>query len=440
MEERDRQTIIKNLVQLVESTELNNVLSKLVENGVFSPRMAERYRLNKEPSVLKRDMYLDVTRRGPTAFNKLCNVLVETGHQDLARVLKPDIDDWHHLPAQNSKNPVEQVIPPKHGTIPHIIPNYLVETEKEIKNKIRELALEHPQSFLNMSTTPLKVNVKQATTVINRTNHNHIPVYTMLSHPKGYALIINNIQFLENIEPERRGAEIDERNLKDLLEGLGYDVSIYNDLCYKEMERKIEEFTKLEGHKSVDSCVVAVMSHGRAGPLANSTSIICYDGGLRDVEWVISKFDNASCPNLQGKPKIFFFQTCRGNCTDIGVPSPPLPKEIRTYTDGRVQNTIRKVSDMLIAFSTIPGYASHRDKYLGTWYIQTICQVFMEHAWNTDIEDMLKIVDQRISALMSDRSSVQTTSYENRGFCKKLYFNPGLYDDDNSHGGIDLQN
>ena len=30
--------------------------------------------------------------------------------------------------------------------------------------------------------------------------------------------------------------------------------------------------------------------------------------------------------------------------------------------------------------------------YLGTWYIQAVCEVFMEHACDTDVEDMLKMV------------------------------------------------
>jgi hypothetical protein len=50
------------------------------------------------------------------------------------------------------------------------------------------------------------------------------------------------------------------------------------------------------------------------------------------------------------------------------------------------------MSDMLIGYSTLPGFASNRDIYLGTWYIQAICEVFMEHACDTDVEDMLKMV------------------------------------------------
>jgi hypothetical protein len=50
------------------------------------------------------------------------------------------------------------------------------------------------------------------------------------------------------------------------------------------------------------------------------------------------------------------------------------------------------MSDILIGYSTLPGFKSNRDVYLGTWYIQAICEVFMEHACDTDVEDMLKMV------------------------------------------------
>lgn len=36
-------------------------------------------------------------------------------------------------------------------------------------------------------------------------------------------------------------------------------------------------------------------------------------------------------------------------------------------------------------------------------------------------------VDQKLATLMSEDGSLQTSSYENRGF-RKLYFNPGLFD------------
>jgi hypothetical protein len=60
--------------------------------------------------------------------------------------------------------------------------------------------------------------------------------------------------------------------------------------------------------------------------------------------------------------------------------------------DGSSSVVLRSMSDILIGYSTLPGFKSHRDVYLGTWYIQAVCEVFMEHACDTDVEDMLKMV------------------------------------------------
>lgn len=64
----------------------------------------------------------------------------------------------------------------------------------------------------------------------------------------------------------------------------------------------------------------------------------------------------------------------------------------RIQHDGSTSIVHRRMSDILTGYSTLPGFSSNRDIYLGTWYIQAICEIFMEHACDTDIEDMLKMV------------------------------------------------
>lgn len=49
------------------------------------------------------------------------------------------------------------------------------------------------------------------------------------SDRKRLAMIINNVEFTVR-EYNRNGAEMDEENMKTLLEALGYDVIILNDL------------------------------------------------------------------------------------------------------------------------------------------------------------------------------------------------------------------
>ena len=51
----------------------------------------------------------------------------------------------------------------------------------------------------------------------------------MSSSPRGYFFMINNIQFVNNIEDERIGSEVDERNLEELFTQFGYIVVKYRD-------------------------------------------------------------------------------------------------------------------------------------------------------------------------------------------------------------------
>jgi len=79
----------------------------------------------------------------------------------------------------------------------------------------------------------------------------------------------------------------------------------------QDMKRKIREFAQRSEHSRYDSCVVAIMSHGRAeGSKLNST-IISADGQLLEIDWVLEQFNNENARSLVAKPKIFFFQTCR---------------------------------------------------------------------------------------------------------------------------------
>jgi hypothetical protein len=53
--------------------------------------------------------------------------------------------------------------------------------------------------------------------------------YRMRSSPRGYFFMINNVQFMDNIEKVRIGAEVDERNLEELFKQFGYIVEKHRD-------------------------------------------------------------------------------------------------------------------------------------------------------------------------------------------------------------------
>jgi transposase len=83
------------------------------------------------------------------------------------------------------------------------------------------------------------------------------------------------------------------------------------DVFLQDMKRKIKQFAQRKEHSHYDSCVVAIMSHGRMGYSKQDSTIVAADGHQLAIDWVLEQFTNEKAPSLRARPKIFFFQTCR---------------------------------------------------------------------------------------------------------------------------------
>jgi len=254
---------------------------------------------------------------------------------------------------------------------------------------------------------PLEVKVKLCDALIER------PVteaYPMTSTPRGGALIMNNIKFDEERTglKTRHGAQNDTIYLRNLLQQLGYSpVEIHEDITdHDEFEMIITLFKKKMKKDPPASVVVAIMSHGEGDKL-NLT-----EGDDID-KWddLVYKFDSKQCPQLQGVPKIFIIQACQG----------------RTGEDRKMPEQPKRdpqVADTLVCFSTIPKYVSHRDRWVGCWYIYCLTKVFMENAHRMDIIDMLDEVQRQLKDAKNEKRITPVCTYNKFLFLKKFYFNP----------------
>jgi hypothetical protein len=70
----------------------------------------------------------------------------------------------------------------------------------------------------------------------------------------------------------------------------------------------------------------------------------------------------------------------------------------------------------------------------GTWFGSSLVTSIAEHAKDTDLENILKIVQNVVREKLTSyydpidrcyKHVKQSTSYETKGWRKKLYFNPG---------------
>ncbi|CAG9840279.1 unnamed protein product [Diabrotica balteata] len=215
--------------------------------------------------------------------------------------------------------------------------------------------------------------------------HKYSSHYNM-EHPKrGLALIFNHEIFeCGNLKP-RNGTNEDCKNLKECLIALGFDVHVFKDLNYRDIEQHIRETAQTD-HNKHDCLLISVLSHGEMG------IIYAKDTPYKpDNLW--ASFTADRCPSLAGKPKIFFLQACQGDKLDGGV------SLSRTETDGEIHNTykIPVQADFLIVYSTVKGYYSWRNTTKGSWFIQSLCDELKKRALELDLVTILTFVSQRVA-------------------------------------------
>ena len=268
-------------------------------------------------------------------------------------------------------------------------------------------------------------------------------VYPMRSKPRGIALIINNEEFIpstESTQKEQEQEKLDVRHgsakdvaaLEKLFVALDFKVKIERNKGRKEI-LKILDDVACEDHKSYDCFVLWLMSHGQDGQFYGA------DGQTVPIDTVRDFFSNARCPTLKGKPKIIFIQACRGHKKEQGVvadaPQSPTKQGWEQSTHDNEESSDRGFNfqlskaipahaDILIANSTISGYASFRNPRDGSRFVRCIVEVFREFACREDLLSMLTMVNKRVSEMgeINTKQVAEPTSTLTR----KLFFWPGL--------------
>jgi len=196
--------------------------------------------------------------------------------------------------------------------------------------------------------------------------------YPMNGNPHGYALIINNKNFVlpPSGKPKlstRDGTDADRDCLALVLRQLGYRVMPHNDRSSAEIKQIIHEYADSHCRKEHDSFVCCILSHGTEGQVYGSDS---QPVKIRDLSRKL-----AGCESLTGKPKIFFIQACQGTEAPDQVPKPDHDRDEDPDKDVAF---LPRDSDLFIGYTTTPETVSLRCT-TGTWYIQELCNVLGEN-------------------------------------------------------------
>ncbi|XP_061163123.1 caspase-2-like [Saccostrea echinata] len=255
--------------------------------------------------------------------------------------------------------------------------------------------------------------------------------YVMESDPRGIVLIINNKDFGKN-HKDRTGTEHDCQKLKDLFKSLSFKVVVKDNLTVEKMVREFQVFANRTDLENTDCMVLAVLSHG------TSDNIICgVDGRGIDVYDIFHFFSAKGCPMMRGKPKMFIFNACRGDKSGESIEINNTLKVSSTVQTDKLQkdgpnaeSTDRQILDMqdlLLCFSTFPGYSSYRDTNEGSWFIQEFVSVFEEQAHSEHVMDMLTDINRRVSQKKHHENASETCvqmPFPSTSMTKKWFINP----------------
>ena len=129
--------------------------------------------------------------------------------------------------------------------------------------------------------------------------------YKMNRAKRGIALIINIYKYDPNpFELEKREwSKKDVKSLKKTLNYLEFDFYLKENLTKSQIENLLQNIANID-HSNFDCFLCVVMSHG------NENRIVTSDGDWISFEEIMAPIK--SCPSLTMKPKMFFFQACRG--------------------------------------------------------------------------------------------------------------------------------
>jgi hypothetical protein len=220
-------------------------------------------------------------------------------------------------------------------------------------------------------------------------------LYKMDHAKRGIALVINIRTYNPNPDKlkERIWSEKDVENLKTTLEYLEFVLKFYENLTASEIEKKIQKIAD-EDHTNSDCFLCVIMSHG------NDDKIIAGDSKEISFEKIMTPIK--SCASLENKPKLFFFQACRGQNEMEQV------KKQRSYSSGSTsggneadhigESTSNKVNalkqnatqqtksepkqktkmereaDLLMYYATLPEHYAFGNVAEGTIFIKSVCK------------------------------------------------------------------
>ncbi|XP_035866883.1 caspase-2 isoform X3 [Phyllostomus discolor] len=412
-----QEALKKNRVALAKQLLLSELLEHLLEKDIITLEMREHIQARVGSFSQNVELLNLLPKRGPQAFDAFCAALRETKQAHLEHLLLSTLSGLQHvLPPLSRDYDLGPSLPVPESCPPH--------KQLRLSADAVELSLDNGDGPPCLQVKPCTPEFYQA--------HSQL-AYRLKSQPRGLALVLSNVHFSGEKDLEfRSGGDVDHNTLVALFKLLGYQVHVLLDQTAQEMQEKLQNFAQMPAHRDTDSCIVALLSHGVEG------GVYGVDGKVLQLQEVFRLFDNANCPSLQNKPKMFFVQACRGDETDRGVDQQdgrshagsPGCEESDAGRQELLKMRLPTRSDMICGYACLKGTAAMRNTKRGSWYIEALAQVFSERACDTHVADMLVTVNGRIKeregyAPGTEFHRCKEMSEYCSTLCQHLYLFPG---------------
>ncbi|XP_061112876.1 caspase-9 isoform X1 [Conger conger] len=428
MDPRDRRILLSNRSNLVSKLDPSVLYDGLLSRGIFNQDMIDEIQIAGTRRDQARRLVQDLEMRGSRAFPAFLECLLETGQGHIVQFL------------QNGDSPSPPVPPPVR---PNVLPVPLVEPFLTDNTKggnkpdkcdftpLPDVTKPDPlpSPYPDISPRP-------------RPRSDSIQNYKMDANPCGLCLIINNVDFeTESKLSSRKGSDVDCDRLERRFKSLNFVVTVKKNLKQRQIKQELSRLSK-EDHSKYDCCVVIILSHGTEASHSRFPGAVHgVDGPSVPIQNITNYLNGQHCPTLQSKPKLFFIQACGGGEKDTGFevsPEEVTPQEggVDDQTDALpvssssdslscsdevdARATLPTPSDILVSYSTFPGYVSWRDTMTGSWYVETMDRVLEENAATNDLVTMLTLVNSEVSQISAKGLYKQMPGSFN--FLRKRFF------------------
>lgn len=248
-------------------------------------------------------------------------------------------------------------------------------------------------------------------------------IYKMNYKSRGMALIINNLHFDPNTGmSDRVGTDQDASALCHTFKALEFEVKLFKDLSKRNMMKLMLEASQVN-HGDNDCFACVILSHGEEGEIYGR------DGKI-SIDDLVAPFKGDQCKSLAGKPKLFFFQACRGSMLDSGIEVTDSEPEVDGDEVDSVAHRIPTEADFLMCYSVVTGYFSWRNSARGSWFIQSLCQALDHYGSSLEIMRVMTRVNHKVSYDFESNAAKEYMTRKKQVPCivsmltKELYFKP----------------